>query len=82
MSIAKFLRLAILKNISERLLFDCFNGSLIHRPKGSRSIMYDSVSFQGARHRSSFFVFNATSLFLNRVPTYVRKPDELIKFLH
>ena len=37
------LRLPILKNICERLLFDCFNGSLLHRPKGSRSILYESV---------------------------------------
>ena len=34
-NIAKFLRLPILKNISERLPFDCFNGSLLHGPQAS-----------------------------------------------
>ena len=45
--IAKFLRLPILKNICEQLLPDYFNGSLIHRPNGLRSIFYDSVKLQG-----------------------------------
>ena len=45
--ITKFSRLPILKNNCERLLLDCFNDSLLHRPKGSRSILYDSVSLQG-----------------------------------
>ena len=52
-NIAKFLRLHISKNICERLLFSCFNGSLLHGPKGSRS-MYDGVRLQGPRHMSSF----------------------------
>ena len=32
LNIAKFVRLPILKNICEWLLFDCFNGSLLHGP--------------------------------------------------
>ena len=85
---AKFLRLPILKT-SERLLTDCFNGSLILRPKGLRSIFYDSISCQGQSHRSFFvinFFFNFFVLLLsclNRVPTCVWKYkanafDELI----
>ena len=58
-NIAKFLRLPISKNICERLLFDCFNGSMLHGPKGSRSKLDDGVRLQGSSHRSSF-------LFLNR----------------
>ena len=37
----KYFRLAILKNICERQLLDCFSGSLLHRPKDSRSILCD-----------------------------------------
>ena len=36
-NIAKFLKHPISKNIYERLLFDCFNGLLLHGPKGLRS---------------------------------------------
>ena len=72
--IAKFLSLPISKNIWERLVFDCFNGSLLHRPKGSRSRLYDSVRLQGPSHSSRFFVFKTASLVLKRVPTCVRKP--------
>ena len=50
----KILRLPILKNISEWLLLHCFNGSLLQRPKSSRSILHDSVRLQGPSHRSSF----------------------------
>ena len=53
-SIAKFLIPFILKNICERLLFDIFNGSPLHGPKGSRSRLYDGVRLQGLSHRSSF----------------------------
>ena len=76
------------KVICRRLHFQCFNVSLLHgQPKGSRSRFYDSVRLQVSGHRSSFFVFNSTSLVLNRVPTYVRTPkrntfDESIKFWH
>ena len=45
-SIVKILRLPILKNIFEWLLFDCFNGSLLHGPKGSRSRLYDESESQ------------------------------------
>ena len=38
-----------------RLLFDCFNGSLLHAPKVSRSRLYDGVELQGP-----------SSLFLSR----------------
>ena len=54
--IAKFLRLPILKNICERLLPDYFNGSLIHRPNGLRSILYDSVRLQGPSPWPSFLL--------------------------
>ena len=55
MNVAQFLILPISKNLCERLLFDFLNGSLLHRPKGSRSTLYDGVSLQGLTHRSSFF---------------------------
>ena len=73
------------ENICERLLFDFFNGSLLHGPKGSRSRLYDGARLQDLRHRSSF-------LFLgwyepSPTPTCVRKFktntfDESIKFLY
>ena len=53
-NIAKFLILLSSKNNCKRLLFDFFNGSLLHRPKGSRFRLYDSVRLQGPTHRSSF----------------------------
>ena len=53
-NIAKFLILPILKNICKRLLFNFFNGSLLHGPKGLRSRLYDGVRLQGPSHRSSF----------------------------
>ena len=56
-NIAKYLRLPILRSICERLLFDCFNGSLLHGPKGSSSKLYDSDRFQVLSLRSSFFCF-------------------------
>ena len=46
-NIAKSLRLIILKNICEWLLFNCFNGSLLHEPKDSGSRLYDSIRIQG-----------------------------------
>ena len=63
LNIAKFLRLPILENICEGLLFYCFNGSLLHGPKGSRSSFDDSVRLQGSSHGSSF-------LFLSRYLSY------------
>ena len=53
-NIAKFLILLNSKNNCERLLFDFFNGSLLHRPKGSRFRLYDGVRRQGPTHRSIF----------------------------
>ena len=43
---AKYLTLLILKKNWKRLLFDCFNGSLLHGPKGSTSRLYDNVRLQ------------------------------------
>ena len=53
-NITKFLLLLISENICERLLFDFFNGSLLHGPKGSRSRLHDNVRLQGLSQRSSF----------------------------
>ena len=50
-NIAKFLRLPILKSICERLLFECFN-SLLHRPKGSKFRLFNSIRIPGPSHRS------------------------------
>ena len=47
-----------LEIICERLLFDFFNGSLLHGPKGSRSRLHDSVRLQGLTHRSSFLLLS------------------------
>ena len=58
-NIVKFLILLISKIICERLLFDFFNGSLLHRPKVSRSRLHDGLRLQGLIHRFSF-------LFLSR----------------
>ena len=86
MNIAKFLILSILKNICKQLLFNFFNGSLLHGPKGLRSRLYDGVRLQGPSHRSSFF-FKSASLALKQVPTCIQKPktnnfDKSIKVLH
>ena len=71
-NIAKFLILLISKIIGERLLFDFFNGSLLHRPKGSRPRLYDRVRLQCLTHRPSFLSLSLhePSLF---PPTCVRK---------
>ena len=53
-NIAKFLILLISKIICERLFFDFFNASLLHRPKGSMSTFYDCVRTQSLAQRSSF----------------------------
>ena len=45
-NIAKFLRLPISKNICTQLHLYCFNGSLLHGPKGSRSRLYDRIRLQ------------------------------------
>ena len=51
---AKFLVLLNSKSNCQRLLFDFFYGSLLHRPKGSRCRLYDGVSLQGPTHGSRF----------------------------
>ena len=85
MYIAKFLILPILKNICKRLLFNFFNGSLLHGPKGLRSRLHDDVS---CRVRVTCLVFfKSASLVLKQVPTCIRKLktiifDKSIKFLH
>ena len=57
-SMAKFLRLPILKNICEMLLFYFFNGSLLHWPDGSRLRLYDGVRLQHPNHRPSFLTLS------------------------
>ena len=52
-TIAKFLILLISKIICELL-----HGSLLHRPKGSMSRLYDGVRLQGLTHRSSLSFLN------------------------
>ena len=84
-NIAKYLRLPILRKNCERLLFDNFNGSLLHGPKGSESRLYDNTGFR-FRISGPVFCFSVGILVLNRVPTCVRKPksntfDESIRFL-
>ena len=56
-NIAKFLIL-FLKNICKRLLFDFFNGSLLHGPKGLRSKLYDGIRFQSPNYRPSFLLLS------------------------
>ena len=81
MDIAKFLRLAVLKkHLRTAASWLILNGSLLHRPKFSRSIFYNSVTLQGPSHRSSFFIFKSASLVLKRVPTCVRKPASQLSF--
>ena len=55
-NIANFLILLISKNNCKRLLFYFFNGSLLHRPKGSRFRLYDGVRLQGPTDRSSLLL--------------------------
>ena len=57
-NIAIFLILLISKIICEPQLFDFFNGSLLHRPKASRSRLYDGVRLQGLIHRSNFLLLS------------------------
>ena len=69
-NIAKCLILLISKIIGERLLFGFFNGSLLHRPKGSRSRLYDGVGLQGLTHRSSFLLLSWDEPSLSFRPTF------------
>ena len=82
-NIAKFLKLPILKNIFERLLFDCFNGSLLHGRKGSRYRLYNDVRLQCPSHKSPF-LFLSRHLSSWAVPTCAKTNtfDESIKCLH
>ena len=57
-----------------RLLFDCFNGSLLHAPKVSRSRLYDGVELQGlsllflSRHLLSWTETQPALENLRRIP--------------
>ena len=51
---AKFLRLPVSKKICDKLLFDCFIGSLWHGPKVLRSKLYDGIRLQGPSYKSCF----------------------------
>ena len=53
-NIAKLLILPILKSICKQLLFNFFNGSLLHGPKGLRSRFHEGARLQGPSHSSSF----------------------------
>ena len=53
-NIAKFLIQPILKNICKRLLFNVFNGSPLHGPKGLRTRLYGDVILRGSSDRSCF----------------------------
>ena len=53
-NIEKFVILLNSKNNCERLLFDFFNGSLLHWPKGSRFRLYDCIRLEDPTHGSSF----------------------------
>ena len=81
-NIAKFLILLILEIICERLLFDFFNGSLLHRPKGLRSRLYDGVRLQGLTHRSSFLFLSWYEQNPSPRPAFENTFDESIKFLY
>ena len=69
-NIAKCLILLISKIIGERLRFGFFNGSLLHRPKGWRSRLYDGVGLQGLTHRSSFLLLSWDEPSLSSRPTF------------
>ena len=56
--IAKLLTLLISKNIWEQLLFDFFDDSLSHGPKGSRSRLYDGIRLQDLSRRSIILFLN------------------------
>ena len=49
----KIFNTTYLKNICKRLLFNFFNGSLLHGSKGLRSRLYDGVRLHGPSHRYS-----------------------------
>ena len=69
-----FLILPILKNIFKRLLFNFFNGWLLHRPKLLRSRFYAGFRLQGSTYRSKF-------LFLSRRPSFWSESQPAFKNL-
>ena len=85
-NIAKFLILLISENICKRLLFDFFNSSLLHEPKGSRSSSYDGVRLQSLSHRTRFLLLSWHKPSPSPRPAFenLRRIafDEPIKFLH
>ena len=84
-NIAKFVILLFSKNICERLLFDFFNGSLLHGPKGLRYRLYDGNRLQGLSHRSTllFLSWHELSPSPNlRSKSKANTFDQSIKFLY
>ena len=88
MNIAKYLILPILKNICKQLLFNFFNGSLLHGPKGLRSRLYDDVRLLGPCYKSTFcFISQHLSPSSKSQPAFenlrlINTFDKTIKFLH
>ena len=86
-NIAKFLRLPVLGKICEWLLFDCFNGLLLHVPK-VQGLDYVTAPVFRVRVTGLVFCFlKSASLTVNWGPTCDQKPktntfDESIKLLH
>ena len=87
-NIVKYLILPILKNICKQLLFNFFNGSLLHGPKGLRSRLYDDVRLQGPSYKSTFcFISQHLSPSSKSQPAFenlrlINIFDKTIKFLH
>ena len=67
--------LPISKNICKRLLFNFFNGSPLHGPKGFK---VQIVSQRQALGSEIQFVFKSASLVLEQVPTCIRKPMKIL----
>ena len=81
-NVAKCLILLISKNICERLLFEFFNGSLLHGPEGSRSRLHDGVRLQNLSHRASFLAWSESILWTCFRKFKTNAFDESIKFLY
>ena len=47
-------KITFLKNNCKRLFFDCFNGSLLHGPNDSRSVLHGDIKLQDPSLKSSF----------------------------
>ena len=85
-SLAKYSRLPNLKNICELLLLGYFNGLLLHKRKGSTSILHDSVRLQWPSHRYSLLFLSRYLWSWNISQACLRKRkikpyDESMKFL-